>query len=155
MRHGTNACSRCARCFRGLRRENMASFGAIDNTSALPKYVQLRNILEAAIHNEHYASGEKLCTESELKKRFGCSTATVTKALSELERSGMVIRRKGAGTFVADKHGGDTSEPLRFGQRTLLLCGLPAIVMRGCGCLKMCRRWVLTMFPAPIGSTRL
>lgn len=98
-------------------------FAPLNEASALPKYAQLRDRLEEAIHSGAYAVGDKLCTESELKQRYGLSTATVTRALAELERSGLVARRKGAGTFVAPGKSPSRPSP----ERTLLLCGLPVL----------------------------
>ncbi len=95
-------------------------FAPLDDSSAVPKYAQLCARLESAIRSGAYAVGDKLCTEAELKQRYGLSTATVTRALAELERRGMVVRRKGAGTFVAARH----APPPRTRERTLLLCGL-------------------------------
>lgn len=47
------------------------------------------------------APGARLPTEQEIMVRFGCSRMTVSKALSELARAGLIERRKRAGTFVA------------------------------------------------------
>ncbi len=99
-------------------------FAPLDDFSAAPKYVQLRERLEAVIRGGDYAVGDKLCTEADLKSRYGLSTATVTRALADLERRGLVTRRKGAGTFVAARHAPPRQSS--FGDRTLLICGMPA-----------------------------
>lgn len=49
----------------------------------------------------HYAAGERLPSERQLAARFGVSRPTVREALSILESRGLVVTRKGSGTFVA------------------------------------------------------
>ncbi len=46
-------------------------------------------------------SGDRLESESRLAERYGVSRMTVRQALGELESSGHVVRRHGAGTFVS------------------------------------------------------
>lgn len=45
--------------------------------------------------------GAALASESELERRFGVSRITVRRALDVLAQSGLVVRRRGSGTFVA------------------------------------------------------
>ena len=61
------------------------------------------------IASGHYKDGEALLTEAELKQKFGVSRQTVRQAISLLENDGLVIRRRGSGTYVnhgARKHSG-------------------------------------------------
>lgn len=48
------------------------------------------------------APGERLPTERELAAGFGVSRMTVRQALARLEQRGLVVRRPGVGTFVAE-----------------------------------------------------
>lgn len=47
------------------------------------------------------AAGARLPVEQELMQRYDCSRMTVSKALGELSRRGLIDRRKRAGTFVS------------------------------------------------------
>ncbi len=47
-----------------------------------------------------YAVGQRIPTEAELGSRFAASRVTVARALRDLEREGLLVRRRGAGTFV-------------------------------------------------------
>lgn len=73
----------------------------LDFSSAVPVYYQLKELLREEISGGTYPPGSQLPSEMELMKRFGISRATVRQALSDLERQGLLIKRKGKGTFVA------------------------------------------------------
>jgi GntR family histidine utilization transcriptional repressor len=57
--------------------------------------------LEAQILSGELAPGDRIPFEHELTNSYGCSRATVSKALSELAGRGLVVRKRRAGTFVA------------------------------------------------------
>jgi GntR family transcriptional regulator len=67
----------------------------------VPYWFQLASVLEQAIVSGRWRPGERLASESELCDHFGISRTTVRQALARLEQEGMVIRRKGLGTFVS------------------------------------------------------
>lgn len=75
--------------------------GAIDKTSPVPFYYQLRRLLEGAVADGALAVGGQIPTEAALCERFDVSRTVVRQALSDLERTGLVTRIKGKGTFVA------------------------------------------------------
>jgi len=52
------------------------------------------------IETGRYNDGEQLPTELALVERFGASRPTVSRAVQELVRMGLVYRRAGAGTFI-------------------------------------------------------
>ena len=66
-----------------------------------PLYDQLVAILVDKIEN-NLKPGDMLPSERELSDRYGLSRTTVRLALQELEKMGMVYRRHGKGTFVAE-----------------------------------------------------
>lgn len=62
---------------------------------------RIRDEIAAAIRSGEWRPGDRVPTEQELAARYGCARATVSKALGELAASGLVERRRKAGTFVA------------------------------------------------------
>jgi GntR family transcriptional regulator of arabinose operon len=77
-----------------------------------PKYQQVAQSLRHDIATSQYRDGDALPTEAELKQKFAVSRQTVRQAISLLENDGLVIRRRGSGTYVshgARKHGGVVS----------------------------------------------
>lgn len=69
----------------------------------LPKYARLRETLRAAINDGHWPSGARLPTEADLARGTPFSLGTVQKALKDLVTEGIVHRRQGHGTFVAER----------------------------------------------------
>lgn len=69
----------------------------------LPLYQQLKQRLRSEIARGTYQPGDRLPAEPDLIDRFGVSRITVRQALSDLEAEGLVIRRHGKGTFVAER----------------------------------------------------
>jgi GntR family transcriptional regulator len=74
---------------------------SIDRASPVPYWYQLAGILEHAITQGEWLAGERLASESALCAHFGISRTTVRQALARLEQEGLVVRRKGFGTFAA------------------------------------------------------
>lgn len=62
---------------------------------------RIRDEITASIQSGEWRPGDRVPTEQELAVRYGCARATVSKALGELAASGLVERRRKAGTFVA------------------------------------------------------
>lgn len=62
---------------------------------------RIRSELEARIRSGEWPPGHRIPFEHELVARFGCSRATVNKAVSALVAAGLIERRKRAGSFVA------------------------------------------------------
>jgi len=70
-------------------------------TAPLPRYAEIRRALERSILSGDWPPGHRVPSEQELVERFGCSRMTVNRAMSELAASGIVVRRRRSGTFVA------------------------------------------------------
>ena len=68
--------------------------------SSLSKHEKIRQWLADAIASGQYEPGQRLPSESELVKTFGASRPTVTRALRELQLSGIIERRAGSGSYV-------------------------------------------------------
>ena len=77
-----------------------------------PIYTQLYEKLTLAIVSGGYAPGERLPAVRELAVDAGVNPNTVQRALSELERDGLVYTQRNAGRFV-------TEDAERIGQERL------------------------------------
>jgi DNA-binding LacI/PurR family transcriptional regulator len=75
---------------------------AVSGGRAKPKYEVVREKLRKEILRGSWAPGMRLPPDTELHKRFKVNRLTAVQALNELVREGLVVRRRGVGTFVAD-----------------------------------------------------
>lgn len=66
-----------------------------------PLYAQLTTMLRDRIAGMR--PGEKIWSEPRLAKDLGVSRFTVARAIEQLVRDGLVVRRQGSGTYVADQ----------------------------------------------------
>jgi DNA-binding GntR family transcriptional regulator len=74
----------------------------LDQSSAMPLYMQLADRLAGPIHARHAALvGHALPTELLCMEYFGVSRPTVRMAMAHLVSIGLVARGRGRGTFVA------------------------------------------------------
>ena len=71
---------------------------------AIPLYYQLETILRKRISSGELARGDLLPSEGALAKEYNMSRITVRQALSSLESDGLIVRKRGKGTFVSKKH---------------------------------------------------
>ena len=71
-----------------------------DNTR--PVYIQLCEQFTNAIISGALLPGEKLMSVRDLAKKAGVNPNTMQKALSELERSGLLYTQRTAGRFVTE-----------------------------------------------------
>jgi transcriptional regulator, GntR family len=63
------------------------------------RYEEIARFLRAEIASA--SPGTRLPSESELCERFGVSRMTARAALQILDNEGLIVRRRGQGTFVA------------------------------------------------------
>ena len=70
--------------------------------SNIPLYSQLVGIIKQSISSGELAVGDLLPSEAELCRAMNISRNTVRQAIGELEEEGLVVRKRGKGTFVAD-----------------------------------------------------
>lgn len=73
---------------------------SIDRASPVPLYHQLAQGIEAAIRSGQLSPGRRLDNEIELAARLNLSRPTVRKAMDEMVRSGLLVRKRGVGTQV-------------------------------------------------------
>lgn len=73
----------------------------IDHHSPIPFYIQLRELLEARILAGEWQPGDRLPAEQELCEMYDISRTVVRQTLQEMENKGLIVKRRGKGSFVA------------------------------------------------------
>lgn len=74
----------------------------IDHQSPVPLHFQVEELLRKIIELPEYKNGGFLPKEVELAKRLGISRNTIRQATNKLEYEGLLTRKKGVGTKVAE-----------------------------------------------------
>lgn len=74
----------------------------IDHSNKLPLHFQVEELLRNLIEQPQYQKGEFLPPEVEMSKTLGVSRNTIRQATNKLEYEGLIIRKKGYGTKVAE-----------------------------------------------------
>jgi GntR family transcriptional regulator len=72
----------------------------LDATSPLPLYHQLAEQLHAQIQSGAFEPGHKIPSEHELAASYGIGRPTVRQATDALIQRGLLVRRRGSGTYV-------------------------------------------------------
>ncbi len=78
----------------------------------VPKYVALRDAIVDAVTSGEWVAGTRLPTESEWAAELPLSLGTIQRALRLLVDDGVIVRRQGLGTLVADRGLGAMQAPL-------------------------------------------
>lgn len=68
--------------------------------SPIPRYILIATAIQQSIEDGTYEPGVPLPTEDEFAESFGVSRATVRQGVGELVNRGLVVRRRGSGTYV-------------------------------------------------------
>ena len=68
----------------------------------VPIYIQIAETLLERIETGDLAPGDRLPTERELSESLHVTRMTVRQALGMLESQGLLVRKRGVGTFIAD-----------------------------------------------------
>lgn len=69
----------------------------------VPIYMRIQQYIKAKISSGEWEQGCLIPTEAELSREFGCSRITVTTALRELVKDGIIYRIQGKGTYVSEQ----------------------------------------------------
>jgi GntR family transcriptional regulator, arabinose operon transcriptional repressor len=77
--------------------------GSAEPAPGVALFVWVKQELLDAIARAEFSPHEPFVTQREIVERFGVSTTTAVRALNELVAEGVVVRRRGRGTFVADR----------------------------------------------------
>ena len=88
----------------------------------LPIYHQIRRTIKHSILDKQYGPNDRIPPEHDLAKQFDVNRMTIRQAMSSLVDEGLLVRKRGEGTFVTDneeliqgmslKHIGMTNELL-------------------------------------------
>jgi len=76
---------------------------SIDHKSPVPLHAQVEALLRKMIEEPDYRNGKFLPNEVDLAKLLGISRNTIRQAINKLVFEGLLIRKKGVGTKVADR----------------------------------------------------
>jgi GntR family transcriptional regulator len=74
---------------------------SIKRNSPIPYYAQVKDSLRERIKQGEWQPGDQMPSEPELCDLFNVSRTVIRQALSDLLHEGLIVRRKGRGTFVA------------------------------------------------------
>lgn len=102
-----------------LATDHTVALGDIaDGKTPAPLHVQLADIIREKIYGREWGVGVKIPSEHELMARYSLARGTVRRSLDLLVQEGLLVRRHGKGTFVAEpgiSHAAG-SRPLSFAE---------------------------------------
>jgi DNA-binding GntR family transcriptional regulator len=74
----------------------------MEKESAIPFYLQIAETIRSRILEGYYTPGDLIPSYQELEKEFNVSNITIRKAIEILVRDGIINRKRGVGTIVAE-----------------------------------------------------
>lgn len=83
----------------------------ISRESDIPLYKQICDDIIQKINNRELKPGDRIPSEIELAATYNVSRMTVRQALNDMLRERVLLRRRGYGTFVAEKWWREPSIP--------------------------------------------
>ena len=75
---------------------------SIDHSSPVPLHFQVEELLRKLITTPEFSKGQLLPNEVDLAKQLAISRTTLRQAINKLVYEGLLIRKKGVGTWVSD-----------------------------------------------------
>ncbi len=93
--------------------------------SSVSLHSQILADIEKRILSGEWPPGHRIPFEHELTEQYGCSRMTVSKALTQLARSGLLERRRKAGSFVTRPHSQSAVLEIRDVAAEVEALGLP------------------------------
>lgn len=76
---------------------------------SLPLYLRVKKLVNDAISAEELRGGDAIPSERDAAELLGVSRVTVRKAFTELVHDGVLVQRRGSGTFVQGRRAGSNS----------------------------------------------
>lgn len=73
-----------------------------DAGTALPRYLEIKRSILDALKSGQLKAGDRVPSEAEIVARFSVSRMTANRALRELRDAGILVRRAGSGSYIAD-----------------------------------------------------
>ena len=98
---------------------------SIDHKSPIPLHVQAEELLRNVVKDPQYANGKLLPNEIDLAKQLAISRTTLRQALNKLVYEGLLIRKKGIGTRVAEVSVSSKSNNWLSFSQEMLARGIP------------------------------
>jgi GntR family transcriptional regulator len=83
------------------------SMQSLSQTSPLPLYAQLADVLRQRIGRSVWQEGDRLPSVEDLSREFTVARVTVRQAIEVLQRDGLVRAKQGRGTFVTRQKGAE------------------------------------------------
>ena len=74
----------------------------LEFNSNVPIYIQVMNDIKRKIIKGHYKASDKIESVRDLALAYGANPNTIQRALSELERNGLLRSERTAGRFICD-----------------------------------------------------
>ena len=72
--------------------------------SPVPLYRQLADVLLEKVRSGQYPTGSRIPSEHTLAETYGIGRPTARQATEQLVQNGVLVRRRGSGTFVQSEH---------------------------------------------------
>lgn len=94
----------------------------LDPQNPLPLHAQISDLLQVRIARGELAPGDRLPTVRQLAVDLRVNSNTVARVYSDLERRGVLVTRRGAGTFVSEGIQASASPAAARERRLSALC---------------------------------
>ena len=75
----------------------------INADKGIPLYLQVKQILMDGVRGGKFKPGDAIPSERELAEKFELNRLTVRRAVDELVNEGYLARKRGSGTYVAQR----------------------------------------------------
>jgi GntR family histidine utilization transcriptional repressor len=74
----------------------------MSDAEGVPRYAAIKQFIIDEVRSGALKPGDRVASEAELVSRFGVSRMTANRALRELQNAGVILRRAGSGSFIAE-----------------------------------------------------
>ncbi|MCB5941589.1 GntR family transcriptional regulator [bacterium 210820-DFI.6.52] len=91
----------------------MPSQPPVDKSAPIPLYYQVACDLKSRIQQGEWKPNEKIPSEHQLTEYYGVSRISLRQALAELEKDGILLKKRGKGTFLTDRPTPDL-QPMKY-----------------------------------------